>query len=82
MTREQSCPMTSEDFEFVRIDVEVAEIAVTPRFLLGDLRLHVGAVVAMEGVALDELGRDVLAPENHLEDALDRRRPRAGGTGD
>src|SRR5271165_4773411 len=52
----------------------MAEVLVAAVRLLGHLCAHLGAVVAMEGVALD-IGRlHVLAPEDVFERLLDRRR--------
>jgi len=53
-------------------------------FALGvlDQDLHLGAGVAVEAVALDDGGVDVLAVEDGFEGVLDRRGPRAGRAGD
>jgi len=61
---------------------EVAELVV-PESRFGSHALgHPGAVVAMEGIALDERGVDVLAPEDLGERLRDRGRPGARGPGD
>ena len=51
----------------------MAEVLVAALGLLGHFGAHLGAVVAMEGVALDIGGRDLLAAEDVLERLLDRR---------
>ena len=49
---------------------------------LGPPHSHLISVVAMKGVALDEHGRDLLAPENLIERPPDARRARARGACD
>ena len=71
-----------ERVELVGLGVEVREIRVALRLLFGDPRLHVGAIEAVEGIALDKGGRDLLTPEDQLEDALDRGGAGAGRAGD
>jgi hypothetical protein len=68
--------------EQVRVGPEVAEVLVARPPRLGHLLAHLGAVVAVEGVALDDGRIDLLATEDPLEGGLDRRRPGAGGAGD
>ena len=67
--------------EQVGLGPEVAEVAVARGLGLLHLLAHLGAVVAVEGIALDDRGVDQLAPEDPLEGRLDRARARAGGTG-
>jgi hypothetical protein len=43
-----------------------------PAAALGQSQLHLGAVVAMERIALDQAGSDLLAAEDVLERARDR----------
>jgi hypothetical protein len=61
--------------EQVRLLAEVAEIR---ECAAASYRgVHAVAVVAVEGVAVDERGLDPLAPEDLLEGAPHRRRARA-----
>ncbi|MPN45977.1 hypothetical protein SDC9_193556 [bioreactor metagenome] len=45
----------------------MAEVQVTERLLRLHLGAHAEPVVAMEGIALDDLGIELLAPEDVLE---------------
>jgi hypothetical protein len=56
--------------EYIRFRPEMAEVVIAfLGFFLHDA-FHIGAVIAMESVALDEGGRDTLTPENLLKHAL------------
>ncbi|MNU00540.1 hypothetical protein D3C72_2436920 [compost metagenome] len=55
---------------------------VTLGLFLGDLLLHRLAIIAMEGIALDERGGDVLTLEDLLEGVLDGGGAGAGRAGD
>jgi hypothetical protein len=68
--------------EEVGFGPEVAEVAVAGGERLGHLRLHLGAVVAVEAVALDEGRVHVLAAEDLLERAHDGRGAGPGRAGD
>src|SRR5205823_1875970 len=59
--------------EEVGFGAEMAEVIVAPLGRIGHRDFHAGAVVAMKGVALDEGGGDVLAPEYLVEGVLNRR---------
>ena len=61
---------------------EMAEVVVAPEARLDGRPLHVGAPEAMERIALDEGGGDVLAAEDVLERLTHRRRAGARGTRD
>jgi hypothetical protein len=68
--------------EQIGLRAEMAEMLVAgPRLLLHP-RAHFEAIVAMEGIALDQRGLDVLATEDLGERAHHGRRPGAGGAGD
>ena len=71
-----------QDVEFVCLRIEVAEFTVALGLLLGDARLHRRAVVAVKGVTLDVGRYHILAPEDQLENGLDRRGAGTGGAGD
>src|SRR5713101_6325354 len=53
---------------------EVAEVLVAALAFLNDFGAHLGAVVAMERIALDVGRRDLFATKDNLERLLDRRR--------
>jgi hypothetical protein len=71
-----------ELFEEIVFRAEVAEMLVAFRLGGGLPVAHVLAVVAVEGVALDEDGIHLLAPKNLLEGAPHGRRAAAGRPGD
>lgn len=58
-------------FEKVGLGAEMAEMLVAALGLLRHLRAHLGAVVAMERVAFDVDGVDVLTEEYLLKRLLD-----------
>jgi hypothetical protein len=60
----------------------MAEVVIARLRGLRDLQLHLGAVVAVIGVAIDAQRLDILAPEHLLESLADRGRAGAGRTGD
>src|SRR4029077_10257509 len=64
--------------EQIGFGTEMAEMLVAALGLLRHFRAHLDAVVAVEGVALDIGGRDVLAAEDVFERLLHRRRAGAG----
>ncbi len=64
--------------EDVGLGRKVRECVVPLGEALLQLGFHVGAVVAMEGVALDGDGTDALAPEDLVEGMPDGRRPGPG----
>ena len=66
----------------VGLGAEMTEVVVACLLGLGHRLLHAGTVEAVEGIALDEGGGDVLAAEDLLERLLHRRGARARGTGD
>ena len=70
-----------EFFEEVAVGTEVAEEA-SAALALRHLLAHLGAVVAVKRVTLDDRGRHALAPEDLLKDRLDGGRARTGRTGD
>src|ERR1700724_3059452 len=61
---------------------EVTEHMVAALDGAGEPLFHIGAVVAVEAVALDESSRDALAPKDLLESTHDRGRPGTGRPGD
>ncbi len=68
--------------EQVRIGPEVAVAVVASGVRVGDRGLHLGPVVAVEAVALDEGDLDVLAPEDLIEGAHHRSGTGPGRAGD
>ena len=68
--------------QLVRLGGEMGEVGIAAPLLLGDPLLHAGAVIFVEGVALDEGGRDALALEDLLEGLLDRGGAGPGRAGD
>ena len=60
--------------EQICLRTEVTEVTVSSFCLLGHSLPHLGAIVPVEGVTLYVGGLHVLAPEDLLEGALDRRR--------
>jgi hypothetical protein len=73
-----------EFFEQIGVGAEVAVVIVAARGGLSHFLPHFQAVPAMEGVAFDIDGVDLLTPEDLVERHLDRRgpRPRRAGDGD
>jgi len=67
--------------EQVGFRTEMTEVLVAGFLRLGHRHLHVLAVEAMEGIALDKTGADLFAEENLLKGFLDRRGARTRGTG-
>src|SRR5690606_13207309 len=62
-----------QHLQLVRFDIEVREVGIAVPCLISNLLLHRLAIVAVERVALDKGCFDLLAAEDLLEDALDRR---------
>ena len=60
----------------------MAEVVIAALRRLGHRRFHCRAVVAVEGVALDNGGLEFLAAEYVLEGARHRSGAGAGGAGD